>query len=112
MPAAEDAGIEPILPEVADFALAHVPPTGIIAVGPAQGARQSGVRLGNCEQVNVIPHQAVSGDPHRVAHAMMGEQFQVHRAVEIAIEHRLPAIPALSDVMPTSGGNYPCNPRH
>jgi len=99
----ERTGEEAILPEMADFAAAHVEPSGIVAVGPAEGEGEGGFQSRGWRGGARGSHQAIAGDGDAVSVAVAAEQVYVELAVRIVEEDGLAVVAALGDVMPAAG---------
>jgi hypothetical protein len=75
------AGEETVLPEVADFALLNVEPSGEVVVGAADGAGEGVRTLRNDNQVDVIRHETVAEDLECKVGGVAGEQIQVDGSI-------------------------------
>jgi hypothetical protein len=97
---------------VAGFLAAHVEPAGIIEVRAAERVRQPGIVLGDGQQVDVVAHQAIAGNPHAVLRRVAVQQAPVELAVGVVEENCLLMIPTLGDVMPAPWDHYSRDSAH
>jgi len=67
----ERTRVEPVLPDVPRLLPPEIEPPGVIVVRSAEGVGQPGFSGGDNQEVHVIPHQAVAGDPDGVPVAVV-----------------------------------------
>jgi hypothetical protein len=88
--------------------LAEVDHARVTAMHLADGESQSVGRLRNCDEMNMIGHQAISPDLDLVSAAPMCHQFQVALVIFITKERLLAAISPLRDVMRQTRCDHTC----
>ena len=98
--------IEAILPQMAGLTSPHIQPPGIIVVSPSKGPRQGAAAVRYRQQVNVIRHQAIAGDPNRRFLAVTPQEVEIGEAVPVVIKYRLLTVSALRDVVPAAGRHH------
>ncbi len=110
--AGQDAGEIARLPEVAASAVGGVDVAGVGGVHPFQGEMEGIRRLRDRDQVDVVRHQAESGELQAVHLRGFCEEPQVNEAVAIFKEDR-PVIRApLGDVVGIAAGDSARNTSH
>ena len=84
----------------------------IFRVRPSEGARQRILVLRYGHQVNMIGHQAITGDLGAVSAGVPRQQIQVKPAIIHGVEYLLAIIAALRDVMSHARNDDASTPRH
>jgi len=106
------AGVKAVLPQVTGFPAPHIEPAGIVIMRPAEGFCQPGLGRRHGDDVDVVPHQAISGDGDPAAPAVLRQEAEVHFAIDVAEEDCLLPVAALRDVVPAAGHDDPRYSRH
>jgi len=102
VPLIQRTGIEPSLPKVAAPAMKVV---DILCVAKVRSANCFGQRIllmRDCDDMDMIAHQAITGKLQRVLVGLLFQQLQIQPAIIIHKEHILAVIPALGDMMGVS----------
>ena len=73
--------VKAVLPNVADLAPSQVKPARIIVMRPAERRSQRSFRLRNCQEVDMIAHEAIPGKANTPTRAVVSHQFQVEPAI-------------------------------
>jgi len=110
--AGQNAGKIARLPEMAASAVAGVDVAGVGRVSPFEGAMERFRRLRDGDQMDVIGHQAESGELHAVAFRGFADEAQVDETVPIFKEDRLLICAPLGDVVGVAAGDNARNPGH
>jgi hypothetical protein len=64
------------------------------------------------QEMNVVSHQAISGEPHDVPAAVRREQLQIGGAIRVFVENRFSAISSLGHMMPATGNDHSGDSSH
>jgi hypothetical protein len=105
-------GVKAILPEMAGTAVQAV---DVLGVKPMGSADRLGEGIGSprdCDEMDVIAHEAVAEDGDSVESALAGEELQVGAAVGIDEEDVLAVVAALRQMMGKIGNDDPGRSRH
>ena len=84
----------------------------VIVMGLPQGALHGFGRLGHCQQVDMIAHQAPGPDVQLKFVRIRPKQFQVDPAISGVVEHDLTRVAALRDVVRHTRRNYSSDSSH
>lgn len=84
----------------------------VAEVGAADASRQRRGRIGDCDQMQMIGHQAVAEDAELLAAAELAEGGEVEAAVVVEQEDVLAVVAALGDVMRAAGEDDAWLARH
>ena len=103
---------EPPLPEMPAPSLAEVDHTRVTAMHLADRASQSVGRVRNCDEMDMIGHQAVRPDLDLVGAAPLPHELQVDPVIFIAKERLLPAVSPLGDVVRQARCDHSCQSGH
>jgi hypothetical protein len=71
----------------------------MLGMHAAQRPRQRVLPLGYRDEVHVVGHEAATEDPGAGPPGLPPEEFQIETAVVGGIEHRLPIVPPLCNVV-------------
>ncbi|MFM2124335.1 MAG: hypothetical protein RL328_786 [Acidobacteriota bacterium] len=93
------------LPEVAGAALADVDGLGVAAVDAAHEDGEGVFAVGDCDEVDVVGHEAVGEEADAAGVEVFAEELQVEFAVAYGEEDVLAVGSALGDVIGQSGGD-------
>jgi hypothetical protein len=74
--------------------------------------RQRVLPLGYHHQMDVVGHEAATEDPSAVPPGLPPQEFQLETVVVGGIEHRLPMVPPLCNVVSHAGNDYASAARH
>ena len=97
--AAERAGVEAVLPEMAAAAVEAIESLGVEAVGFAEGEGERALVLRHGDQVDVVRHQAVAEDVEGVIACLAAERVEVEEPIGVGAEDGDAVVAALGDVM-------------
>ncbi len=112
MSGVEGAGVKPILPKMPGLAMAHVEPAGVVGMRAAEGFCERILALGHGEDVHVVAHHAIAGDPDAVVCGVPGECGEIHAPVFVEKENVLPVISSLHHVVCDAGRDEPSQTTH
>ena len=105
-------GGEAALPQIASPLFPEVDHSSVAAVGFANGTGETGFGFRNCDDMNVIGHEAVGPDGEVVFISLFFQDVQIRTLVSFFQKNVLSAISPLHDVVRDSGCNYPCDSCH
>ena len=105
--AAERAGVEAVLPEMAAAAVEAVEALGVEAVGFAEGEGERALVLRHGDQVDVVRHQAVAEDVEGVIARLAAERLEVEEPIGVGAKNGYAVVAALGDVMRYANRHHP-----
>ena len=95
----ERAGIIPSLPEVPGGGMAGIAVGGVAAMGVLEGEKERIVASGDDDQVDVVGHEAITGQREAMDGAVVAEEVEIDQLVGVGFENGTAAIPSLGDVV-------------
>jgi hypothetical protein len=112
MPLIQDRGIEPPLPEMTGGSSTTLDILGILHVKQIECAGQ-GIFVGrHTDEVDMVAHEAIGPDLHRISLAVLFEPFEILQVIDICPKNHLAVVATLGDVVRKSLRYCSCDPGH